>query len=190
MALKTDYKNDIPKTPLRKYNMIQNADGTVSFEEVTEFLQIGDSFGAGDINTTNEAVNRKVESTDIVNHNLATEPGFAADALDVKNQFDEQNKNLEWKFLGSGINLGKITLPNEFSELSIDIQMKDIGYGYLFHLTREQTIGNRTYFNGFNNNLGSNVGSIKFSNNELVEYGIEFNGGNYTSTTIASVYYR
>lgn len=58
--LKTTYKDDLLDTSVnekRKYNMIQNADGTVSFEDVTTYSQIGDSFGAADINATNKKVN-------------------------------------------------------------------------------------------------------------------------------------
>lgn len=58
--LKTDYKDDVLDTTQntkRKYQMINNDDGTVSFEDVTEYLQQGDSFGADDINDTNEEVN-------------------------------------------------------------------------------------------------------------------------------------
>ena len=65
--LKTNYKDDVLDTSVnekRKYNMIQNADGTVSFEDVTTYSQIGDNFGAVDINATNEKVNE-------VNSNLA-----------------------------------------------------------------------------------------------------------------------
>ena len=53
MALKTDYKDDVLDTSVntkRKYNMIQNDDGTVSFEDATTYLQEGDSFGAQEIN--------------------------------------------------------------------------------------------------------------------------------------------
>ena len=65
--LKTTYQDDVLDTSVnekRKYNMIQNADGTVSFEDVTTYSQIGDSFGAADINATNEKVNE-------VNSNLS-----------------------------------------------------------------------------------------------------------------------
>jgi len=57
MSLKTDYKDDIPKTTQRKYEMINNDDGTVSLKDVTEYTQVGDTFGAGDINKTNKAIN-------------------------------------------------------------------------------------------------------------------------------------
>ena len=58
--LKTNYKDDVldtSKNEKRKYRMIQNEDGTVSFEDVTEYTQIGDTFGAADMNKTNEEVN-------------------------------------------------------------------------------------------------------------------------------------
>lgn len=58
--LKTNYVDDIldtTKNQLRKYQQIQNDDGTVSFVDVTEYTQIGTSFGAKDINDTNAAIN-------------------------------------------------------------------------------------------------------------------------------------
>ena len=61
MALRTDYKDDILDTSVnekRKYNLITNSDGTVSLEDVTEYSQVGDSFGGADISRTNEEVNR------------------------------------------------------------------------------------------------------------------------------------
>lgn len=58
-TLKKDYKDDIldtSKNEKRKYNMIQNSDGTVSFEDVTEYTQVGDSFGSKDVNEITNAV--------------------------------------------------------------------------------------------------------------------------------------
>lgn len=69
MATKT-YKDDILDTSAnmrRKYNLIQNDDGTVSFEDVTVYLQVGDSFGAADINAIMNGQNiRYVQETDKV----------------------------------------------------------------------------------------------------------------------------
>lgn len=51
--LRTDYEDDVLDTEvneLRKYQMIQNEDGTVSFEDVTEYAQVGDSFGSEILN--------------------------------------------------------------------------------------------------------------------------------------------
>ena len=58
--LKTTYKDDVLNTSAnekRKYNMITNEDGTVSLVDATDYLQVGDSFGAADINATNKKVN-------------------------------------------------------------------------------------------------------------------------------------
>lgn len=62
MALKTDYKDDIPAAGTnRKYTMITNSDSTITLEDATEYQQTGDAFGAKDINATNIEVN-KLES--------------------------------------------------------------------------------------------------------------------------------
>ena len=63
--LKTNYvddKLDTSKNQLRKYNMITNDDGTVSFVDVTTYTTQGTSFGAKDINDTNSAINQLNES--------------------------------------------------------------------------------------------------------------------------------
>lgn len=51
--LRTNFKDDIldmSENTQRKYRMITNADGTISLVDETVYLQIGDSFGAGDAN--------------------------------------------------------------------------------------------------------------------------------------------
>ena len=66
--LKTNYVDDVldsSKNQLRKYQQIQNDDGTVSFVDVTEYSTTGTSFGAKDINDTNAAVNE-------INNSLAS----------------------------------------------------------------------------------------------------------------------
>lgn len=60
MALKTNYKDDIldlTQNTQRKYRMITNDDDTVSFEDVTEYSQVGDSFGGADVNLITQRVN-------------------------------------------------------------------------------------------------------------------------------------
>lgn len=58
--LKTDYVDDVLNTNVntnRKFRMINNGDGTVSFEDVTEYLVEGDGYGKNQINEQNEAIN-------------------------------------------------------------------------------------------------------------------------------------
>ena len=56
MALKTNYQNDV-FSGKRKYNLINNSDGTVSLDDVTVYHKVGDIFNADDINATNKVVN-------------------------------------------------------------------------------------------------------------------------------------
>lgn len=63
--LKTNYKDDVldtSKNEKRKFRMIQNDDGTVSFEDATEYTQQGDAFSAADINATNAKINEQNRS--------------------------------------------------------------------------------------------------------------------------------
>lgn len=62
--LKTDYTDQILDSSVntqRKYRQVDNGDGTISFVDVTEYSQQGDSFGAGDVNTTNSVLNTCVQ---------------------------------------------------------------------------------------------------------------------------------
>ena len=74
--LRTDYKDDvlnINTNERRKYRMIPNADGTVSFEDVTDYVQNGDSFGSSDLNAITEWVNRSLTGADVVDNLESTE---------------------------------------------------------------------------------------------------------------------
>lgn len=57
--LRTDYKDDI-FSGKRKYQMTTNSDGTVSFTDKTTYAQVGDYYGAGDVNAQNAAINSKL----------------------------------------------------------------------------------------------------------------------------------
>lgn len=62
MSLKTDYKDYIPATTLRKYQQVDNGDGTVSFQDVTDYTQVGDKFGANEANGIGTEVNAIADS--------------------------------------------------------------------------------------------------------------------------------
>ena len=81
--LRTDYKDDIldlTQNTQRKYRMITNDDGTVSFEDVTAYSQVGDSFGAADVNTITNALNNTEGS---VRYNAETDMIQIVDAEGV-----------------------------------------------------------------------------------------------------------
>lgn len=97
-TLPTNYKDDIMASSMagkRRYNLIQNSDGTVSLEDVTDYTQVGSNFGAAQMNQTNTAVNNSADKSKIID-SLAdvaanTQPGMMAGALAVR----ELNSNLE-----------------------------------------------------------------------------------------------
>lgn len=68
--LPTDYVNDVLSSSMngrRKYNMINNSDGTVSFEDVTTYEQTGSNFGASDLNAICKAVNDSADAEALEN---------------------------------------------------------------------------------------------------------------------------
>lgn len=56
MFLPVDFKN-ADYDGLRKYRMINNDDGTVSFQDVTNYRVVGSQFGGEEINAINTAIN-------------------------------------------------------------------------------------------------------------------------------------
>lgn len=68
-TLPVNFKDDILASSMggkRRYNLIQNDDGTYSFEDVTEYTQTGSDFGAGQINATNQAVNESCDKANVI----------------------------------------------------------------------------------------------------------------------------
>ena len=95
--LPTNFKDDILDTSVntrRRYRVYENTDGTIELEDVTEYSQVGDEFGAGQINATNTEVNKKFDKNMIVRDldtiNAITKEGYVPDALALK----EANESL------------------------------------------------------------------------------------------------
>lgn len=83
MALRTDFKN-AEYDGMRKYRMINNADGTISLQDVTDYRVVGSTFGGGEINATNSEVNALYNNVNniypagtvrkIINNGICNEP--------------------------------------------------------------------------------------------------------------------
>ena len=100
-TLPEDFKDDILAESMngrRRYQMISNADGTVSFVDVTEYSQVGSTFGQAQINATNVAVNESADKNKIIDSKedlLAnTQAGMMAGALAVKEIRSELNEKI------------------------------------------------------------------------------------------------
>lgn len=64
--------------------MVQNADGTFSFDDVTTYMQNGDTFGAKDINDTNTAVNELNNNLDSLGKSVSDGKTLVANAITAK----------------------------------------------------------------------------------------------------------
>lgn len=97
-VLPTNYLDDILAASMggKRRFRITHEDGSteeVTIEDVSEYEQVGSPFGSGDVNKTNQAVNEKLDSADVVDPALATVLGFAADAKLTGDALSELNKN-------------------------------------------------------------------------------------------------
>lgn len=86
-TIRTNYKDDILAAAMdgkRQYQMINNPNGTISFNDVTEYTQNGDVFSAGDINSTNAKINENTAlgNTDITNDLSRLLPAIAEQNLE------------------------------------------------------------------------------------------------------------
>ena len=143
-TLPTNYKDDVLATSMgkkRRYNLIQNDDGTISLEDATEYTQVGDNYGAAQLNATNQAVNESVDQAKIIDSlddiSANTQPGMVAGALAVaelngksgkliENQIDYQ----EYTLLG-----GKVKV------ISGSVIRTGIGKNYIALFSAEQLKG-------------------------------------------------
>lgn len=99
--LPTNFKDDILATQMagkRRYRIIQNDDGTVSLEDVTDYSRVGNDFGSAQINATNMAVNESFDKNKVIDSldDIAANEsaGYAAGALAVRElngKITEQN---------------------------------------------------------------------------------------------------
>ena len=55
--LKTDYQDYIPPESGKRYIITTDSQGYSTIQDATEYTQEGDTFGANDINTTNNTIN-------------------------------------------------------------------------------------------------------------------------------------
>ena len=117
-VLPVDFQDDILAESMngrRKYQMITNSDGTVSFVDVTEYTQVGSNFGQAQVNATNEAVNESADKNKIIDDKddlvANSQAGMIAGALAVKAIREELNQNMNTTAItATGITCNKGTI--------------------------------------------------------------------------------
>lgn len=179
--LPVDFKDDILATTnqKRKYNLIQNDDGTVSFEDATEYQQTGSDFGAGQINETNDAIN-KIYSERILSLEeaaLVTETGFFVDAMVVSELIGDFQRGY-FSFSTEGEVIG----PMEIKKIRINFSRKMRIMPSVF-----VQFGNESNSDGYRNmslrveNMDTDGFTLVVSNNSNASY---YPGIQWLATTI------
>lgn len=156
--LATDFKDDIMQDTMngkRRYRMVNNTDGTVSFEDATDYEQVGNAYGAGQINATNEAVNQSVDSNKLVKElstiSAITQEGYVPDALAVKelNESLTASDNLKFQFATDGEgNYGYLGADDSFIPFKSD-NLNFIDDNVYFFDTSKAYRGSTTYSDTF-----------------------------------------
>ena len=68
-VLPVNFQDDVLNTSMggkRRYRLLQQSDGTYILEDVTTYDTIGSTFGAAQINQTNQAVNQSTDKDDVL----------------------------------------------------------------------------------------------------------------------------
>lgn len=122
-TLPVDFQDDIMNSSMggnRRYKMINNSDGTVSFEDATTYDQVGSNFGAGQMNATNTAVNEAADKNKVIQDLDAirnvTEDGYIAGAIALK-QVEQSLEELGEIIMS--ISKGKILLVGNSTSFNI-----------------------------------------------------------------------
>lgn len=189
--LPVNFKDDILKENMngkRRFNMIQNSDGTVSFEDVTEYTQVGSTFGAAQINATNEAVNNAADASKIIDNletiKANTQSGYIAGALAVK----ELNSNLGNKPVLLWTNPNPTTAIK--NPTTIDIEATKYNAVIIKYYNRVDGDARDIYYKTIYKNtiiLGTQFiftyGSSTVRNLELTDTSLKIIGSNYPNNT-------
>lgn len=191
-SLKTDYQNsilDTTKNTKQKFKMIQNDDGTVSFEDVTDYSQVGDDFGAGDINTTNKAVN-ELTAAEIAYDDTSTSLGAenTQNAIVQLNthltEFANYSRRTRKNITSSLANLSKAVAEQDLEKYGYSIGDYFTGAsGYVYHLGDMDT-----YYGGYNNCavVATHHVGIVVDTNSTCTWLSSGSAGSYSASTLHS----
>ena len=122
--LPTNYVDDVLNADVntrRKYQMIQNGDGTVSLVDVTDYDTVGSSIGAAQINAQNTQINQNTSDISSLNQHLTANNGIRFDFAYSNGNYGYLDENGEFKSFSSGaIYLGRYSTNTQIdvSELN------------------------------------------------------------------------
>ena len=102
-VLPVNFQDDVLSSGMngkRRYMLIQQDDGSYILNDVTNYTTVGSTFGAAQINQTNQAVNDSADKDDILDTmeeiDANTDSGKMAGALAVKELSSELRGHIVW----------------------------------------------------------------------------------------------
>ena len=210
-VLPVDFQDDILSEDMdgrRKYQMITNADGTVSFVDVTEYTQVGSNFGQAQINATNEAVNESADKNKIIDTKADlmanTQAGMIAGAMAVKEAVSELNEKREWTKVtyGGAVDV-TLSIPSNkcakvpitAEEICVEITVKrnvstTIKFSQYLKTPGDYIGGyynSEKYYGSYQLGYNNNIIYLNKSWLRVVDNGVEYNNAD---TVQVDVYYR
>ena len=118
-TLPTNYVDDVLNGAMdgkRRYREIPNADGTISLEDATTYDQIGNNFGASQVNLMNDNINQSFDANKMLKTmdevNAVTQEGYGVDALVVKELNNSLEAKGDFELLCYATSVGDKTVPN------------------------------------------------------------------------------
>lgn len=153
-TLQTNFVDDILEESMsgkRRYNLIQNDDGTVSLEDVTNYSQIGSSFGAAQVNAMNNAINESADKSKIIDNlsDIAAnqQSGMMAGALAVR---ELNNKTIRLAELSHGDAGHEFSLSSaenkKYYSYVIAAKPRNTGFPWAYAITKNGSSSGVNYF--------------------------------------------
>jgi len=132
--LPTNYVDDVLNADVntrRKYQMIQNGDGTVSLVDVTDYDTVGSSIGAAQVNAQNIQINQNTDDIDTLNQQLiALERGGAMPNLNYDVPIKTLNGNDSYTATATCYLVGTV-ISGALGAATVSIDGTQVGFGYL-----------------------------------------------------------
>mgnify|MGYP006924872322 FL=1 len=195
--LPVNFKDDVLASAMggkRRYNMIQNNDGTVSFEDVTTYTQVGSTFGAAQINATNEAVNNAADASKIIDSletiKANTQSGYIAGALAVKELSSNLGSNIKYVtsnsstlVIGAGTTTAEFTIPaTGHKKYLIYVSQTRNAYNMTFTVTSGgNNVKSITFLNKSTNQVAAII-EVTNSSSDFSINGTAYNGDDSSSS--------
>lgn len=137
-TLPTNYVDDVLNGAMdgkRRYREIPNADGTISLEDATTYDQIGNNFGASQVNLMNDNINQSFDANKMLKTmdevNAVTQEGYGVDALVVKELNSSLTEKGDYELLCYATSTGNKTVPNltKYKSILAVLMIDNTAYG-------------------------------------------------------------